>query len=31
MLASLETGARRELLRLSDKIIKTAGTWAKPY
>jgi DNA-binding MarR family transcriptional regulator len=31
MLAGLDAGERRELLRLFEKIIKTAGTWAKPY
>jgi DNA-binding MarR family transcriptional regulator len=31
MLASLDTGERRELIRLFDKIIKNAGHWAKPY
>lgn len=31
MLASLDAGERRALLRLFDKTIKTAGSWAKPY
>ncbi len=31
MLESLDAGERRELHRLFDKIIKHAGTWAKPY
>jgi len=31
MLKCLDAGERRELLRVFDKIIKHAGTWAKPY
>lgn len=31
MLESLDAGERRELLRLFEKIIRNAGTWAKPY
>jgi DNA-binding MarR family transcriptional regulator len=31
MLASLDAGERRELFRLFEKMIKNAGSWAKPY
>ncbi len=31
MLAGLDSGERREILRLFEKIVSHAGTWAKPY